>query len=144
MMFGRQADALSGAKTSGMKDLSRFTAAQGIGNTGTLMRNVMEMNRKNGIGLREAGRDVEMADAEAKRSDLWNAFQGWNRTGQNWASGLGMKEQEYSDREGLAKFWADYQQKRQSPIKNFTNNFFSSFGSQLGNQAARGPYGQQS
>jgi hypothetical protein len=74
LMFGRQADALSGARATFGKENNRQVAAQGLSNTGQAMRNQMQYDTGYASNLRAAGRDVELADAEAKRSDTWNAI----------------------------------------------------------------------
>jgi hypothetical protein len=83
LMFGSQADALAGAKASALKNVSKMSAGTGAGNA---MRNVMDVERQNATNLRGASRDVELADAEAKRNDFWQATQGYGN-----AAGLGMQ-----------------------------------------------------
>jgi hypothetical protein len=81
-MYGRQADALSGARTGFQKNMGSTLAAQGMTGTGAAMRGLMNYDKDYAANLRGAGRDVELANAEAKRSDLWNAGQGMLNTGQ--------------------------------------------------------------
>jgi hypothetical protein len=76
-MFGKQADALSGARTSFGKENQRMVSAQGLGSTGQAMRNKMQYDSDNAGKMREASRDVSLANAQQDKSDYWNAVAGY-------------------------------------------------------------------
>jgi hypothetical protein len=92
-MFSKQAEALGGAKTSYMKNLGRTLASQGLGGASGGARNRMlnQYESQHASNLRESSRDVKLADAEAKRADLWNAVQGYGTAAGLEAQGLGME-----------------------------------------------------
>jgi hypothetical protein len=84
-----QSDVLAGARTTAMKDISRQTAASGLGNTGIGIRAAREYGQDYARQQREGQRDVTLANEQMKRSDLWNAIQG--------VTGIyGMEDQSYN------------------------------------------------
>ncbi|HCV42626.1 MAG TPA: hypothetical protein DGH68_04010 [Bacteroidetes bacterium] len=132
LMFGRQSDALAGAKASGIKNISKMSAGTGTGNA---MRNVMELEKGSAKSLRGAAHDVELADAEAKRNDFWNATQGYQsavgmgqtNTGQladtgNLETQNRSQEQQYWD--AMHNMSSDYSQLQAQKNQNsFWNQF---------------------
>jgi hypothetical protein len=76
-MFGKQADALTAARTSFGKENTRQVSAQGLGKTGQAMRNKMQYDSENAGKMREASRDVSLANAQQDKTDYWNAVQGY-------------------------------------------------------------------
>jgi len=92
-MYSKQAEALSGAKSSYMRNLGKTLASEGLGGASGGARNRMLNNyEQNQAGnLRAASRDVKLADAEAKRADLWNAVQGYGTAAGLESQGLSSK-----------------------------------------------------
>ena len=167
-MFGRQADALSGARGAFQKSAGQQLAAQGLSNTGAGMRALMNYDTGYGANMRSAARDVELANAEAKRSDLWNAGQGAERVASGWgdiqgredawknanaqlrAQALGMNQSALggeTDLQALAsgQYGQMAGQLQQKNRPGFWGNLGSSlaqgFGSGLGQLLAGGPQG---
>jgi hypothetical protein len=103
-MYGKQAEALTGAKSSYMKNLGRNLASMGLGgaNSGARLANVNQYEKQHASGLREAARDVKLADAEAKRADLWNAVQGYGTAAGLEAQGLQGKTSALSSKGNVA------------------------------------------
>lgn len=79
-MYGKAADVATGAKTNLVQNLNKNAAASGMGSTGAVMRNVMTANEGLSGQLLSAQRDVDLANAEAQRADLWNAAAGLGQT----------------------------------------------------------------
>lgn len=137
LMFGRQADALTGAKTSYMRNLSKDVAASGMGD-GSMRRGMAEYAKEHMANLRGAGRDVELADAEAKRNDLWNAVSGY-QTGANMEMQNRGAEQDFWNSEvDASRAYSGLAQSEGGFWKNFKNSLGSSLGSGLGNLATGG------
>ena len=92
-MFSKQAEALGGAKQSYMKNLGRTLASQGLGGAsgGARSRMLNQYESQHASNLRESSRDVKLADAEAKRADLWNAVQGYGTAAGLEGQGLASK-----------------------------------------------------
>lgn len=76
-MRGSATGALAGARRSQLQDINRNVAASGMGNTGLGVRAAMQSGRDYMAQQRTANRDVDLAQAEAKRNDLWNAQRAW-------------------------------------------------------------------
>lgn len=94
-MYSKQAEALTGAKSSYMKNMGKTLASQGLGSASGGMRNRMlnQYESENAKNLRSASRDVQLADAEAKRADLWSAVQGYGSAANLESQALGAKTQ---------------------------------------------------
>jgi len=141
LMFGRQADALTGARTTAMKNYGNLASAQGMGKTGQAARWMKDYDTDYTANLRGAGRDVELADAEAKRSDLWNAYnlagQGFGQLGQTAQTGLGAYGAEQGLYTGASDMAARQAQlnlaQQQADQQGFWGSFKSALGSGLGN-----------
>lgn len=161
-MFGRQADALTGAKTSYMRNMGKTLASQGLGgaSSGARMRNLNEYENQHASNLRAAGRDVELADAEAKRADLWSAVQGFGKAGDlasnatsqkiNAASlgldalkgeaslgslqlqNLGQQQDLYNSMEQASQAYSGVKNSESGFWKSFKNSLGSSLGNSLG------------
>jgi hypothetical protein len=76
-MRGNATGAVAGSMRSAAEDTSRQLAASGLGHTGMGARLASDRGRQSASAMREANRDIDIADAEAKRNDLWNASQAW-------------------------------------------------------------------
>ena len=102
-MFGKQAEALTGAKASYQKNLGKTLASMGLGSAagGSRMRLMNQYEAGYAKNLREASRDVRLADAEAKRSDLWNAVQGYGTAASLGEQALGKKTGALTDSTGM-------------------------------------------
>lgn len=140
-MFGRQADALAGAKTSYGKNLNRYGSAMGYGG---LANKLGEYQKQFDAGLRGAARDTSVAGAEAartdklqaaeaKRSDLWNALATYGDATDSYLGHLGKGVDQASQQ------FRDIQQSQQaysqieSQKPGFWKSFKTSAGSGLGN-----------
>lgn len=76
----KQADTLAGARTTALKDISRQTAASGLGNTGIGIRAAREYGQDYARQQRESSRDVLLGNEQMKRDDLWKAIAGEQQT----------------------------------------------------------------
>jgi hypothetical protein len=89
-MYGKLSDVATGGARTLQQSLGKQAAAQGMGSTGAVMRNMMTANEGLSGQLLGAQRDVDLANATAKREDLWNAAQGLGATtGQEQATASG-------------------------------------------------------
>lgn len=75
-MLGTQLDVLSGGRASERNQVRRAIAAGGMGATGAGIRAAMQSGERYAGGGRAAARDVELAQGQAEREDLWNATRG--------------------------------------------------------------------
>jgi len=91
----KQSDVLAGARTTAMKDISRQTAASGLGNTGIGIRQGVEYGRDYARQQREGQRDVLLGNEAMKRDDLWKAISGVNQTFQMEQQGINQMTQAY-------------------------------------------------
>lgn len=154
-MYGKQAEALTGAKNSYLKNMGKTMASQGLGgaSSGTRNRMLNEYEQGHASNLRAASRDVKLADAEAKRADLWSSVQGLGSAlsgksntaqgmmglglnalqGQGQAAQMGMQNMQNEQ-----SFWDSMANQSQaySGVKNNESGFWKSFkqgfGSSLG------------
>jgi hypothetical protein len=76
-MRGNATGALAGARRSTMENVNKNIAASGMGNTGMATHMARKMGKDYATQQREANRDIDIANAEAQRADLWNATQAW-------------------------------------------------------------------
>lgn len=77
-MRGRALDVGTGTRTAFMDDQSQEIAAQGLGNTGAGLRGLAKFDLGHDKNQRAAMRDIDIAGAEAGRSDLRMALEGLN------------------------------------------------------------------
>ena len=139
-MFGKQADALTAARTSFGKENTRQVSAQGLGNTGQAMRNVMQYDSENAGKMREASRDTSLANAQQQKSDYWNAMQGYGQgvgamgqVNQESLAGTNAENAFWQGQGDLAKSQAQLQlQQQQLDNQGFWGSLKSGFGSALG------------
>jgi len=75
-MYGKQADVARAGGRDLSRSLTKASAAGGMGGTGAMMRNAMVANEDMSGKLISAQRDVDLANAEQKRKDLWAAATG--------------------------------------------------------------------
>jgi hypothetical protein len=140
-MRAAQTGALAGARRSTMQDVNRNIAASGMGNTGMGIRQAANMGRDFAAQQRTANRDVDLAQAEAKRSDKWQA------TGaETQGYGLGMNA--LAGEQGVYQGVGDIYSKQQSALddaaklKGFWGTFGSSFANSLGSGLGTGLVGK--
>ena len=91
-MRGAATGALAGARRSTLQDVNRNIASQGMGRTGMGMRAAMNLGRDYASQQRQANNYIDIKNAEAKRSDFWNASDRWGRgiSGQRETQGRGV------------------------------------------------------
>lgn len=127
-MRANATDAIAGQKQSTEANVKKQIAASGMGNTGMATHMARRMGKDAMTQQRQANRDVDLAQAEAQRDDLWKATQGYgtaaNMNLQNRAG-----EQNYWNQ--MNKLTSDYIGYAQSE-PSFWNSFKTSFGSSLG------------
>ena len=71
--------AIAGQKASTMENVNKNIAASGMGNTAMATHMARRIGKDTMTAQREANRDVDLAGAEAKRQDKWNAAQFWGQ-----------------------------------------------------------------
>jgi hypothetical protein len=74
--------AVAGQKRSTETDVRKQIAASGMGNTSMATHMARRMGNDAASQMRTANRDVDLEQAEAQRSDLWNATTAWGQGNQ--------------------------------------------------------------
>jgi hypothetical protein len=72
-MRGVQSDVSAGQRGSYLKDMRRQVQAQGLGNTGTALRNLNQYTEGNEARTRAAFRDIDIANAQQGRGEYLEA-----------------------------------------------------------------------
>jgi hypothetical protein len=129
-MFKQASGQIHGARSSFQKDLGKTMAAQGMTQTGAPVAAMKSYDTNMGRDLSGAKTNIEVADAEAKRADKWNALSGYN-------TGMATDLQNRSSLEDMYNMIS--QLKSQSAnieagkdANSFWNNIKSSFGRSIG------------
>jgi hypothetical protein len=135
----RQADVLAGARTTAMKDISRQTAASGLGNTGIGIRQAREYGQDYARQQREGSRDVELANESMKRDDLWKAISGVDQTFQMEQQGLNTMMNSYGLQGDI--LGQTYNAISQMNEPGFWKRIAERGLSALAESAAKGPFG---
>lgn len=113
-MRGAATGGLAGQRRSQQQDLNRQVAASGMGRTGIGMRKSAQLGRDFASQVRRANYDVDVANAEAMRDNMWKAAQAWG-------GGIGGQQSAWGDAariEGMqvpaltgahdVSFWGDW------------------------------------
>jgi len=98
-MLARQGELISGQQQRAGMDINRRLASQGMSNTGAGIRATMAMAPQFAGMQREGARDIDIANEQMSRNELFGALQG---AGSTFAPELGFQNEAYQSKWGPA------------------------------------------